>query len=137
VISVYPAGSGLNRRPQTLEQSSRICQSAAEDNWNFSLPISTVTTGFLTRLTYHVLGNGAPERLDQLGDSREDRAIVGGERGVTILQPAFDGFLGIGSVPHVLDVRAIRSEPVRVSIAELAVRQPRTVHRAEYPHVSS
>jgi hypothetical protein len=29
----------------------------------------------------------------QLGDSREDRAIVGGERGITILQSAFDGFL--------------------------------------------
>jgi hypothetical protein len=29
------------------------------------------------------------ERFDQLGSSREDRAIVGGERGVTILQLAF------------------------------------------------
>jgi hypothetical protein len=30
---------------------------------------------------------------DQLGDGREDRAVVGRERGVTILQPAFNGFL--------------------------------------------
>jgi hypothetical protein len=34
--------------------------------------------------------NRSPEGVDQLGDSREDRAIVGSERGVTILQPGFD-----------------------------------------------
>ena len=46
-------------------------------------------------------GDGALERLDQLGDSREDRAVVGDERRVAILQPgvglffpALDGFLG-------------------------------------------
>jgi hypothetical protein len=37
-------------------------------------------------------GNGALEGVDQLGNSREDRTFVGGARGVTILQPAFDGF---------------------------------------------
>jgi hypothetical protein len=38
-------------------------------------------------------GNGPLERLDQLGDGGEDRAVIGGERSVTILQPAFDSFL--------------------------------------------
>jgi hypothetical protein len=38
-------------------------------------------------------GDGALERFDQLGDDRENRAIVGCERGVTILKPAFDCFL--------------------------------------------
>jgi hypothetical protein len=38
------------------------------------------------------LGNGALERFDQLGDSRKDRAVVVGERGVAILQtPTTDG----------------------------------------------
>jgi hypothetical protein len=40
-------------------------------------------------------GDGALERFDQLDDGRENRAVVGCERGVAILKPAFDGFSGI------------------------------------------
>jgi hypothetical protein len=52
-------------------------------------------------------GNGALERFDQLGDSREDRAFVGGECGVTILQPAFDRLIwhSAGFVPRALRPR--------------------------------
>jgi hypothetical protein len=48
--------------------------------------------GFLFQLRVsRSFGNGAVERLDQLGDGREDRAVVVGERG--ILQPALEGRL--------------------------------------------
>jgi hypothetical protein len=50
---------------------------------------------FLSLSVLRFFGNGALERFDQLGDSREYRTVVGGERGVTILQPAFDSFSGM------------------------------------------
>jgi hypothetical protein len=47
------------------------------------------------------LGNGALERVDQLGDGREDRAVVVGQFGISsVCQPTFDGFSGIGYVPY-------------------------------------
>jgi hypothetical protein len=51
----------------------------------------------------------------------EDRAVVGRECGIAILQPAFDGFSGIGIAPEVVEIRAIRSEPVRVPLAQLTL----------------
>jgi hypothetical protein len=50
-------------------------------------------------------GNGALERLDQLGDGGEDRSVVGGKRGVTILQPALDRQSLSGMPAKSLDVR--------------------------------
>ena len=54
-----------------------------------SLPSRRAT--FFRSAFLRSLWNGALERFYQSGDSREDRAVVGGEPGVTILQPAFDG----------------------------------------------
>ena len=43
-------------------------------------------------------GDGALEDVDQLGDGGKDRAVVGCECGVAILQPAFDRFVSIGGI---------------------------------------
>jgi hypothetical protein len=45
--------------------------------------VSSARHGFIFALgVFRSLGNGALERLDQLGDGGEDRAVIGGERGV-------------------------------------------------------
>jgi hypothetical protein len=100
------------------------------------------------------LGDRAFERLDQPGDGGEDRAVVD-QFGISgVCEPAFDGFLRASGAflrswtfgRFALSQFACRSHSSRclsgrpwpsVYLASVVARarQPRTVHRAEYPQV--
>ncbi len=61
--------------------------------------------------------NGALQRLDELGDSREVRAVVGHERGIAgILQSSFDRLIwhAVGFFP-----RGLGDAPVRIALSAI------------------
>jgi hypothetical protein len=62
------------------------------------------------------------ERFDQPGDGRENRAVVGCERGITNLQPAFDGFLR-----HQVRILISSIAYPRTAINRAAATRPRKV----------
>jgi hypothetical protein len=60
--------------------------------------------------------------VDQLGDRREDWTVVGCERGITDLQPAFDGFLR-----HQVRILISSIAYPRTAIRRAAATRPRKV----------
>jgi hypothetical protein len=70
--------------PRLTEAGVRI---TAQHFVEYAAPSSGATRTFQFRVS-RSFGNGALERLGQLGDGRKYRAVVGGERGVTMMSCA-------------------------------------------------